>query len=96
MPDHPFRALDRLIQQANQLTDSKPDSMQMLAEMIRLVGADGCDPYLIIGVLVEAVAHTLANQIPAERRDKTALALMKLLWDRLQASGRSDRSDVSL
>lgn len=87
MPDHPFRALDRLIQQANQLADSKPDPVQMLAKMIRLVGADGGDPYLIIGVLVEGAAHTLVKHIPPERQAETAAAMVQILMDRLKANG---------
>jgi hypothetical protein len=87
MPDHRFRTLERLIRQANQASSRKPDSIEMLAEVIRLVTEDGADPYLVIGVLVEGAVHTVARHIPAERQAETTEQLGQLLVDRLKARG---------
>jgi len=87
MPERRFRALERLIQQANRTSSSKPNSAQMLAEVIRVITDDGSDPYLILGVLVEGAAHTLAKHIPAERQAETVAELRQLLTERLKAHG---------
>jgi hypothetical protein len=50
MPERRFRTLERLIQQANRTSSSKPNSAQMLAEVIRVITDDGSDPYLVLGV----------------------------------------------
>jgi hypothetical protein len=87
MPDHHFRTLERLIRQANQASSRKPDSVQMLAEVIRLVTDDGADPYLVLGVLVEGAVHTIAKHIPRERQPETTEQLAQLLVERLRAHG---------
>ena len=87
MPDHRFRTLERLIQQANQVSARQPGSVELLATMIRLVTDDGADPYLVIGVLVEGAAHTLARHVPPERQAETTEELGRLLVERLKAHG---------
>lgn len=89
MPNRRFRTLERLIQQANQASSRKPDSVQMLAEVIRVITADGSDPYLVIGVLVEGAVHTVARHIPPERQAETVAELRQLLAERLKAHGLS-------
>ena len=68
MTEQRYNTLDRLIQQANRTVSRKPNSVQILAQMIRILGADGGDPYLILGALMEGAAHTLAKHVPAERQ----------------------------
>jgi hypothetical protein len=87
MPERRFRTLERLIQQANRTSSSKPNSAQMLAEVIRVITDDGSDPYLVLGVLVEGAVHTLAKHIPPERQAETVGELRQLLADRLKAHG---------
>jgi hypothetical protein len=87
MPEHRFRSLDRLIRQANQTSSRKPGSVEMLARVIQLVTADGADPYLVIGVLVEGAVHTLAEYIPPERQADATEELGRLLVERLKARG---------
>ena len=87
MPERRFRSLDRLVQQANQASSRKPDSVEMLARMIRLATDDGADPYVILGVLVEGAAHTIARHIPPERQTETRKELARLLVERLKARG---------
>ena len=85
MPERRFRALERLIQQANRTSSSKPNSAQMLAEVIRVITQDGSDPYLVLGVLVEGAVHTIAKHIPPARRAETVSELRHLLAERLKA-----------
>jgi hypothetical protein len=87
MPNRRFRTLERLIQQANQASSRKPDSVQMLAEVIRVITADGSDPYLVLGVLVEGATHILARHIPPERQAETVAEVRQLLAERLRAHG---------
>jgi hypothetical protein len=87
MAEHRFRSLDRLIRQANQASSRKPGSVEMLARVIQLVTADGADPYLVIGVLVEGAVHTLAEHIPPERQADATEELGRLLVERLKARG---------
>jgi hypothetical protein len=87
MPDQRFRALERLIQQANQASSRKPDSVEMLAHVIRLITRDGADPYLVIGVLMEGAVYTIAEHIPPERQADTVEQLRELLEERLKARG---------
>ncbi len=87
MPDHHFHTLDRLIQQANQASARKPDSVELLATMIRLATEDGSDPYLILGVLAESAVHVLARHIPPERRAEATAEFRRLLAERLKARG---------
>ncbi len=87
MPNRRFRTLERLIQQANQASARKPDSVHMLAEAIRVITADGSDPYLALGVLVEGAVHTVAAHVPAQRQPETVAELTQLLAERLKAHG---------
>ena len=89
MPDRRFRTLERLIQQANQTSSRKPDSVQILAEVIRLITQDGSDPYLVLGVLAEGIVHTIERHIPRERHAETITELRQLLAERLRAHGLS-------
>jgi hypothetical protein len=87
MPPRRFQSLERLIQQANQASSRKPDSIQMLAEVIRVITQDGSDPYLVLGVLVEGAVHTLAKHIPKERQAEALAELRQLLEERLKTHG---------
>ncbi|HET6194250.1 MAG TPA: hypothetical protein VFE12_00785 [Acetobacteraceae bacterium] len=87
MPPRRFQSLERLIQQANQASSRKPDSIQMLAEVIRVITQDGSDPYLVLGVLVEGAVHTLARHIPKERQAEALAELRQLLEERLKTHG---------
>jgi hypothetical protein len=55
--------------------------------MVRLITADGADPYLVLGVLVEGAAHTIARYIPPERQVEATEELGQLLDERLKAHG---------
>lgn len=87
MPDQHFPALERLIQQANRAVSRKPDTIELLASMIKLATDDGADPYLVLGVLIEGAARTAAKHIPPERQIETTEQLKLLLLERLRAHG---------
>jgi hypothetical protein len=58
-----------------------------VAELAKLTGDRGADPYLLIGVLLESAVHTLAEHIPPERQGQTTEQLGRLLVERLRAHG---------
>ena len=87
MPREPFPAIHDLIRRVEQAAASRPDPVQLVATVIRLIADRGADPYLLIGVLMEGAVNTLVKQVPAERRIDTARALTKILTDRLKACG---------
>ena len=82
-----FGEILRLIEQAEQVAAATPDPTNLLAHVIRLTVKTDADPYLILGVLVEGVAHTLATRIPDERRGEIGGEVSKLLVERLKAHG---------
>lgn len=81
------RSLDNLIRSANQISNRQPDSLQLLAHMIRVALNDGADPYLLTGILAEGAAYAIGEHIPAERQPDAVSALMDVLQDRLKAHG---------
>ena len=87
MPKRPTRPLDNLIRSANQISNRQPDSLQLLAHMIRVALNDGADPYLLTGILAEGAAYTIGEHIPAERQPDAVSALMEVLKERLKAHG---------
>ena len=87
MPDQTFPAIDELIRQAERAAAVCPDQLRLVAELVKLIGDGGADPYLLIGVLLEGAVHTLAKHIPPERQGETMEQLGRLLVDRLRAHG---------
>ena len=80
-----FPAIDDLIRQAERAASATPDQIRLVAELVRLIGDQGADPYLLIGVLLESAVHTLAKHIPPERQADTTEQLGRLLVERLRA-----------
>ena len=87
MPRKSFPVLDDLVRRVEKAAASRPDPVQLVATVIRLIGNRGADPYLLIGVLMEGAVNTLVKHVPAERQIDTARALAKILTDRLKAYG---------
>jgi len=87
VPDRIFGEILRLIEQAEEAAAATPDATSLLAHVIRLTVRADADPYLILGVLVEGVAHTLATRVPDERRGEIGSEVSKLLVERLKAHG---------
>jgi hypothetical protein len=87
LTDPTFPAVEDLIRQAERAAAAEPDRIRLVAELVRLVGERGADPYLLIGALIEGAVHTLAEHVPAERRREVTEELNRLLVDRLRARG---------
>jgi hypothetical protein len=87
MPDRPYPAIDALIRRVQRVAADRPDPTHILAEVIAMIGASEADPYLVLGVLVEGIAHTVAHHIPAERQAATIAEVARLLSIRLKAHG---------
>ena len=52
--------------------------------------AASADPYLLNGALIEGIATTIMQRIPAERREEVSRQAMRVLHDRLRAKEPSD------
>jgi hypothetical protein len=87
MRHHSFPAIDDLIRQAERAAAATPDQVRLVAELVRLIGDRGVDPYLLIGALLEGVVHTLAKHVPPERQGESTEQLRRLLVERLRAHG---------
>jgi len=90
MPDRPYPAIDALIRRVQRVAADRPDPTHILAEVIAMIGASEADPYLVLGVLVEGVAHTVDKHIPAARQAATTAEVVQLLKLRLKAHGLAD------
>jgi hypothetical protein len=87
MPHSSFPAVEALIRQAERAAAAAPDRVRLVAELVRLIGERGADPYLLIGALIEGAVHTLATHVPPERQREVTEELGRLLIDRLKARG---------
>jgi hypothetical protein len=87
MSEHVFPAIDDLIRQAERAALATPNQTRLMAELVKMIGDQGADPYLLIGVLLEGAVCTLAKHIPAERQGETAEQLGRLLMERLRVHG---------
>jgi hypothetical protein len=84
--------LDKLMELAEQAAANEPDPVKVLADSIRTVAGGNADPYLVMGVLIEGAVYLLDTRIPDERRADTAVALLRLVADRLRSTGILDGS----
>jgi hypothetical protein len=82
-----YSAVDDLIRLAEKAASAKPDRVRLVAELIKLIGDGGADPYLLIGVLLEGAVYTLAKHIPTERQRETTEQLRRIVVERLKAHG---------
>ena len=86
MPDRPA-ALDALIRDAEAAATEQTDPLAVLVMLMRLVIRSDADPYLLNGALIEGIAMTIIQRIPAERREEVSRQVMRVLHDRLRAKG---------
>jgi hypothetical protein len=87
MTEKIFGAIVELIEQAEHAAARTPDPASVLAQVIRLAVESDADPYPILGVLVEGIAHTVTARVPPERQTEAAGDIEQLLTDRLAAHG---------
>jgi hypothetical protein len=84
---HNHTELAKLVALANHAAECEPDRVGSLVNTIRNIVAGNADPYLVMGSLLEGMVHAILSRIPRQRRADTAIALLQLLKDRLQANG---------
>ena len=82
-----FEAVEDLIRQVESKAADEPDTLALMVALIKLVIRSEVDPYLLSGVLIEGIANTLARRIPEDRKREVAAQAIRLLHERLQASG---------
>ena len=87
MPERQFPSLDELIRDIEDQTASRPSLPEILAVVIRMMVASNADPYLLLGVMTEGVAHAIASRIPSEDQADVAEEAVSLLQERLEANG---------
>jgi hypothetical protein len=58
-----------------------------IATLVKSAAYHESDPYIILGVLVESIAHTLACSIPAQKQVEAAKNVTSLLLNRFTAQG---------
>jgi hypothetical protein len=86
MPDH-SAAIEALICDAEAAVANQTDPLAVLVMMMRMVIKSDADPYLLNGALIEGVATTIMQRIPAEMREEVSRQVMRLLHDRLRETG---------
>jgi hypothetical protein len=81
-----FPAVKNLIKQVE--ATAAPGGANALDTLaISITGAiqSSSDPYAMAGLLVEAIAATIASRVPPEEQQSLTLAVIELLQDRLSA-----------
>lgn len=79
-------AVQRLIALAEEAAAATPDLPGQIAAAISTAIHRPGDPWLLIGVLVEGIAETIKESIPAERRQECVAAVFALLAERYRAA----------
>ena len=86
MPDRPA-ALDALIRDAEAAAADHTDPLAVLVMLMRMVIRSDADPYLLNGALIEGIATTIMQRIPAENWEEVAVQAVRLLRCRLREKG---------
>jgi hypothetical protein len=76
--------VDALIRRVEDKAVEVPDQLLAAIAIVHLLNREA-DPYLLIGALVDAIATTVAERIPAERHGEVSVATARLLQDLLEA-----------
>ena len=84
MSEHSSPGIDDLIRKAERAAAATTDQVRLVAELVRLIGDRGADPYLLIGGLA---VHSLVKHVPLERPEETTEQLGRLPVKRLEAHG---------
>lgn len=87
MPNDSTASLEAMIRHIERIAAGHPDPVSALVEFIKVVIVSEADPYLLAGAMLEGVAATIAQKVPAERRGTVAVEAVRLLRDRLRAWG---------
>lgn len=87
MTERRFPSLDELIRDIESQAATRPELPEILAVVIRMMVSSDADPYLLLGVMTEGIAHAIAERIPAEEQAEVADEALSLLRERLEANG---------
>jgi hypothetical protein len=68
-----------------------PDPTCELIKTIRVTMATGADPYIVIGILIQAAATVVTKSIPPQARPKVATASVAMLINCLQSNEAKPR-----
>jgi hypothetical protein len=82
-----FPALDALIRDVEIITADQTDRLAVLILLMHMLIRSELDPYLLNGALIEGVAATIMQRVPAEKRGEASLEAMRLLRDQLRSHG---------
>jgi hypothetical protein len=80
-------AVDALIRDAEAAAANETDSIAVLVMLMRIVIRSDADPYLLNGALIEGIATTIMQRIPAEKWEEVAVQAVRLLRCRLREKG---------
>lgn len=82
----------RLGKATRQAISGQPDLVGELTAALRKVIGSEVNPYIVLGLLLECVAHTVMDKIPRARQLAVAQAAAQVLLDRLNAQTKSASS----
>jgi hypothetical protein len=87
MPHSSSRSVARLIRQAEGAARGESDPVAILVAVTKLVIKSDADPYCLAGAMIEGLATTIATKLPPERRGEVSVEAVRMLRDRLRATG---------
>ena len=82
-----FPAVDALILDVETIAADQTDPLAVLILLMQMLIRSEVDPYLLNGALIEGIAATIMQRIPAEKRGEASLEAMRLLRDQLRSHG---------
>jgi hypothetical protein len=85
------KTVGALSEQAQQAAAGADNPLEAVIASIKAAARSDADPYLLVGVLLEAIVQVLTTNIPPERRPGTELATLMMLRQRL-ARPQTDRN----
>jgi hypothetical protein len=80
---HLTQTVSQLSTQAQEAANQTVSPLPEVVASIKGAMQGGVDPYLLVGVLLEAIVQTLTTTIPPEQRSATDLATLTMLEQRL-------------
>jgi hypothetical protein len=79
--------VSQLTREAKVASSQVIDLPGTISALVKHAAANEADPYITLGVLVEGIAHTVAQAIPGPKQVETAKGVTHLLLDRFAAQG---------
>jgi hypothetical protein len=86
MPNNHTATVAKIARLAHEAAAAVPDPADELVKAIRAAMATDADPYLVIGILIQATATVVSESIPPQARPEVAAASIAMLINRLRAN----------